>query len=163
VTNDSKRGNDWGPTAAVVDGGDLAAWLTQIWDEDERLATDAALMSGWDGFGESRIASGSEWVASYHVVKRKRAEGEPLESRKGRELADCGNMNLERAKHIAHNDPASMLARIAANKEILRLHSGENGDPCQSWAGNYVYTPCSTLLALASPYAGRPGFRDEWR
>jgi len=142
---------------------DLAAWLTQIWDEEERLAKDAALMSGWDGFGESRIASGSEWVASYHVVKRKRAEGEPLESRKGRELADCGNMNLERAKHIARQDPASVLARIAADRKILDLHSGENDDMCQSYAGNYVDKPCRTLLALASAYADRPGFREEWR
>ena len=155
---------------------DLAAWLTQIWDEDEALAKDAALMSGWDGFGESRIASGSEWSASYHVVKRKRADGEPIESRKGRELADCGNLNLERAKHIAANDPASVLARIAADRQILAEHRPSkppwptkmergcrNCATAQAWDPRANEANCLTLRLLASPYADRPGYREEWR
>lgn len=145
---------------------DLVAWLTEIWDEQEKAAKDAALMSGWDGFGESRIASGSEWSASYHVVKRKRAEGEPIESRKGRELADCGNLNLERAKFIAANDPASVLARIAAERQILAawVSSEESGrGRLPDWFGGFAAGLQQAVLLLAQPYADRPGFRDAWR
>ena len=141
---------------------DLADWLTQIWDEQETLAKDAALMSGWDGFGESRIASGSEWSASYHVVKRKRAEGEPIESRKGRELADCGNLNLERAAFIAANDPTSVLARIAADRQILARCLKVLA--VEGW--EYSDAPElaeATIRDLAQPYSDREGFRDEWR
>lgn len=146
---------------------DLAAWLTQVWDEQEALAKNAALASGWDGFGESRIASGSEWVASYHIVKRKRAEAQPTESRKGRELADCGNLSLDRARFIAANDPASVLARIAADRQILAEYVARDkdvdlmlGPDClrqREWSGLRL-----ALRIKAAQYRSRPGFNPDW-
>ena len=108
---------------------DLAAWLTQIWDEEERLAK-AAL--GYE-------TSDHDGPFLRHTVDYL-----------GPELAD----------HIAAHDPASVLARIAADRKILALHSGEQDWPCQ--VGNYVEEPCETRLLLASRYQDRPGFRPEW-
>ena len=95
---------------------DLAAWLTQVWDEDVKR------------FG------GHEEDCEYYRVNRP---------------CDCIY--------------GEMLAQIAADRTILALHSGENDEPCQSWAGNWTYAPCTTALALAAPYAARPGFREVWR
>lgn len=55
-----------------------------------------------------------------------------------------------------------LLTYIIRDRKILALHSGDNDEPCQSYAGNWIYEPCETLRLLASPYADRPGFRSEW-
>lgn len=61
---------------------------------------------------------------------------------------------------------AKLLARIAADRKILALHSGsavycawthDDRDTHQS------YGPCDTVRLLAMPHADRPGYREEWR
>lgn len=55
------------------------------------------------------------------------------------------------------------LADIAAKRMILNLHSGDNDEQCQSWAGNWIHEPCATLKALASAYSDHPDYREEWK
>jgi hypothetical protein len=123
---------------------DLAAWLTSIWDEEERLAKEA-LAPDWRGsktFYDTEGAQQDSWgLWLFHIY------------------------------------PASVLARIAADRKILELHSAEPNPLLSrktlSWAerGKLPLVcsecsgawPCRTLLLLASPYADRPGFREEWR
>lgn len=59
--------------------------------------------------------------------------------------------------------PELALARIAADRKILALHTGTHecpsfDDNCGWWEDIY----CPTLLVLASAHADHPGFRPEW-
>lgn len=66
----------------------------------------------------------------------------------------------EDAAHIAHHDPARVLAEVAAKRAILaaasdympELDSGDNGE----WALDLV------VRHLASPYADHPDYSPEW-
>jgi hypothetical protein len=59
--------------------------------------------------------------------------------------------------------PTEDLARIAADRQILRRHS-PNQPAAKQWCDTDQLTwPCSTARLLASPYAARPGYREEWR
>ena len=66
-------------------------------------------------------------------------------------------------EHIARHDPARVLADVAAKRAMFgvqwptltppgELSHGDNGE----WALDM------TLRALAQPYAGEPGWREEW-
>jgi hypothetical protein len=68
-----------------------------------------------------------------------------------------------------------VLARIAADRKILELHSYElnrfgqpirPGDPrcttCASQDENGERWPCGTVRLLASPYKGREGWQEAW-
>ncbi|WBB94214.1 DUF6221 family protein [Verrucosispora sp. WMMC514] len=57
------------------------------------------------------------------------------------------------------------LAELAADRRILDLHPSaglrsapESCGSCASYPG-----PCDTLRRMATPYAGQPGYRSEWR
>jgi hypothetical protein len=84
------------------------------------------------------------------------------------------------ARHAARFDPARVLAECDAQRQIIEKHI----DPTDSWDcptcarpegfsedadGNREYSrsavtaPCPTLRLLALPYAGHPGYREEWR
>lgn len=63
-------------------------------------------------------------------------------------------------EHIVRHDPSRVLAEVEAKRRILDEHEGVHtcGDRTydfREW--------CPTLRALALPYAGRPGYREEWR
>jgi hypothetical protein len=126
---------------------DIDAWLSAIWDEGERIALDAA---GWDRSGHKR-ASG-HWV---------RTGISSLEDDERRSViySDNGQVSGAVADHAAQHDPASVLARIAADRQILALG---NCGACE-----IEMQPCDhredTLRLLALPYADRPGYQESWR
>jgi hypothetical protein len=76
-----------------------------------------------------------------------------------------------RAAHIARHDPARVLAEVAAKQAILEIHPGsterDECPGCGAWLSGTWATPpgamCPVVAALAQPYAGRPGWREEWR
>lgn len=105
---------------------DLAAWLTQIWDEDEAAARDGD-------------------AACWHI-----------------DYCDAAGS----AFHERFTPPL-MLARIAADRRILEVHEPDPRLPsvCTTCGEPLEYTvdwPCETVRLLASPYADRPGYREEW-
>ena len=66
--------------------------------------------------------------------------------------------------------PARVLREIDAKRRLLALHhqledAQEMLDFCATCdaTGKYPEYPCTTLRLLALPYAGRPGYREEWR
>lgn len=89
------------------------------------------------------------------------------------------------AMHIARWDPARVLAEVEAKRRTLDAWRAANADPhpgipCENWPGQGAenrdpYDSCTHHLAapprtpdhvvrlLAQPYAGRPGWREEWR
>lgn len=136
---------------------DLADWLLEQINEDERLALAAA---GWRPDGTTR--AGGRWTregvnsvvdeASHSVV-----------------WGDGPAPDDAQAAHIVAFAPARVLAESEAKRRLLVLHRLEwsaDDEPLafcahdQRTAGLY---PCSTLLLLALPYADREGYREEWR
>jgi len=79
------------------------------------------------------------------------------------------------AAHIARNDPAAVLADVAAKRLILAEHQPRSERAswdedvticatCRYDGGlDWVAYPCPTVRLLASAYASRPGYRSEWR
>lgn len=143
---------------------DLAAWLTGIWDEEEVWARAVLDRSEpWKG----------EWVNDENLALRTR-NGWVLASHGGKPFA-FGLLD-----HIVRHDPASVLARIAADRKILALHSFHmvpsldsrlqpipgsrrpHCDTCASQDENGEDWPCVTVRLLAEPHADKPGFRSEW-
>jgi len=129
---------------------DLAAWLTTIWDEEERLAKaveplrDISTMAGpmQQKFTHSRLSYASEDAYP-------RSESDPAASR-----------------HFNRHDPASVLARIAADRKILQriqriigIHADGNGSLGEL---SMVVEAKLMLHDLASPYKGREGWQEEW-
>jgi hypothetical protein len=74
---------------------------------------------------------------------------------------------------IVHRE-ADVLAEVDAKRRIIAMHATgdfpydpDDGPGDYSWTercdGCGEATPCLTLRLLALPFAGRPGYRDEWR
>jgi hypothetical protein len=74
------------------------------------------------------------------------------------------------AEHIARWDPARVLAEVKAKRRVLELHWPDTSryvkpqcHECSSCGCCSVDHPCDTVKLLTQPYAGRPGWRDEWQ
>ena len=110
---------------------DLAAWLTQIWDEQEKIAQGVVDRSAPD---EATIYLEDPWP--------------------------------EEAAYLPHIKPASVLARIAADRQILadyRYYEADyRANPTPTLEGQR-FGLLLALTRLAEAYADRPGFREEWR
>lgn len=121
---------------------DLAAWLTAIWDEEERLATEAG---------------GDRWVLAGSGIIH---EGQPFSDVVDWVFGEAGG-------HIAAHDPASVLARIAADRAILAEFVARDkdvdlmlGPDClrqREWSGLRL-----ALRLKAEQYKDRPGFNPDW-
>lgn len=131
----------------------LAAWLTQIWDEDEALAKAAKSQARG-----SLAADSGDWETFQNGGVQDVASRDTI-------VYDEGSPSPEQAEFIARNDPALALARIVAEREILATHYLEAG-ACAECGDPLEYTvawPCPTLRLIATIYADRPGFLEEWR
>lgn len=144
----------------VLVTADLAAWLTAVWDEEERLA---------------KAASGAvEWAC---LTIPRFSEGGAGEVDMGDSIVVVPTPMV--AAHIAYHDPASVLARIAADRKILAEHAPSDGN-CRTccgesyrevywdgeeetveWERAALAWPCPTIRLKAEQYAARPDF-PEW-
>lgn len=133
--------------------GNIAAFLTHVLDEDEKAARDCAEVypSPWDLADRGWMATVRGDGPSFHAVTILEQQQAP------------GGWLGDRLTHIARHDPATVLARIAADRQILALHAiGQ--DPCDAHDGvSMESTACDTVRLLALPYADRPGYRGEWK
>lgn len=126
-------------SSSVPDPADLTAFLEAQWDEDEQLATEALGLE---------VSIDVEWGS--HAVLH----------------------------HIHRWSSKRVLAEVAAKRAILDLHTDGGGsqgytddgygvidhccETCGSF-GEYGHPwPCKTLRALAAPFRGAPGWRNEW-
>lgn len=142
---------------------DLIAFLNARYDEREAVAVAA----------QGTIGGGGHW-------RQEDPFREP-----GRIVDDCndtvtydeGAPTEEQARHVADNDPAFVLADVAAKRQIIDWHSSrhtvvddfcvEEGGPCTHAGESYCqiegFDDCRTLRLLALPYAGHPDYREEWK
>ncbi len=158
---------------------DLAAWLTRIWDEQEAAAKacEEVYPSPWEVSDRGWMAKVQADQPGFRIV----AELEQHPSIDG--------WLSTRLDHLALHDPASVLARIAADRQILADYrkvlrqQEENSDefallmrqPVEDYGrlnqvktfGWQVQGRVEALSAvvrlLASPHADRPGYQSEWR
>lgn len=82
--------------------------------------------------------------------------------------------------HIARHDPARVLREVAAKRKLIELHApavihGEKGGAdwynrmtiCRTCTPSQQFPetawPCDTVKLLASVYADRPGYKEEWK
>lgn len=133
----------------------MLEWLGAQFDADEA----AALIAQADGSGQW-AAGGTWWLEGVeHAV---------VKDQDGREVAFS---HEGFAPHVARNDPASVLARVAAHRAILAEHTGsrsyvytDDGTPaCDVCGDGTVRWPCPTVRHLATAYAARAGFDPTWR
>ena len=113
---------------------DLAAWLTQIWDEQEDQFEKACEVEAEALCHDGMPGTTAEDIREFWL-KPETESGWPLQ-----------------------------LARIAADRQILALHTGNHECPYWDSHGEWwedLY--CPTQFLLASAYADRPGFQDAWK
>lgn len=145
---------------------DLIAWLRGCLDDEERVARAASTENGptWYVGGERDVLADNPSDTPYVA---------------------CGpwggGIDAATADHIARHDPARVLAEVDAKRRILDEH-GASGGTCRTccgepdrevrwdgeeeaveWARADKPWPCPTVRLLAQPYAGRDGWREEWR
>ena len=124
--------------SATVDA--LAAWLTQIWDEEERLAKS----------GDWGVRSGSKlWVQTISSPGIAPGICASPQHVLARIAADRKILAEHRIEEVVSIDPET---RGRAFLVCLRCRSGER----------QLVWPCTTVRLLAEPYQDRPGFRPEW-
>lgn len=137
----------------MTDVADLVVWWRGALDDAERTAR-AATPGPWHVDDESY----AETIYS--------ADGTPIVA--GGRWGGEASVFTETADaiHIAANDPAAVLASVAADRALLDLHDESylpNGIPtgmCTS-CENEAW-PCPTIRIRAAAYAHHPGYREEW-
>jgi hypothetical protein len=170
----SAEGSDGDPCAcgqtrrgetAVTDVYDLVAFVRQQLDEEERHAQkdlhvlDRATGRGeWTGYYGHNLPYSEVWADGGILF---RIEGP-------RHEADV--MAVARMVKLGRQRALDRLAEVKAKRQILDEHDsyGGYGERCQTCrdpnddlaAGAPL--PCPTVRLLAQPYAGRPGWREEW-
>lgn len=149
---------------------DLIAFLTATLDEDERVAREAAVPSRSESW-EITDGQREQWHTGLAIAVAYSVWDACIDPRT--------------AKHTARHDPARVLADVAAKRAIVALHSepihdhirwadaadqaeaAKSGDlwcrTCGSVDDSPVPWPCRTVVALAQPYADRPGFDPAWK
>jgi hypothetical protein len=122
----------------VSDVDELLAFLRAQLDEDERVAREAD--SGrW-------IPEDKGITFEYHADYFHGGEAQ------ARLVADTRANQW----HIANWDPARVLAEVEAKRRVLDMVTLGN------YYGGFGEAYVQVVHELAQPYAGRPGWREEW-
>lgn len=135
---------------------DLARWLGQQLDEDERIARAATRgpwvwtpeTDAWDQCGPTLIRKGTDQPDS-DLAEVLAGWGH-----------DAWGLHVSEADqaHIAEWDPARVLREIDAKRRtLIRCEEAmASANPM------LVHFAQQTVWEMASVYADRPGFREEW-
>jgi hypothetical protein len=132
---------------------ELVAFLRAALDRDEQVAmgAQAAAPGQWRRTDEGALWSTDTGGNGYFATG-------PWDTGIGDQISE----------HMLHWDPARVLAEVKAKRQLLDLHSPgrsyrEDELPvCGSCRKDRVY-PCRVVRLLAQPYAGQPGWREEWQ
>jgi hypothetical protein len=76
---------------------------------------------------------------------------------------DSCSEHLRLSAAVDYRDPEFGLAEVKTNLRILDLHVQRPEGECDACNERQYGEPCPTVRLLAQPYAGRAGWRDEWR
>lgn len=121
---------------------DLPSFLRARWDEAEQRAV-AATPGPWTVERRDGWNDGTLWVLP--DIERWRGMTNTVQFGQDRETAE----------HIAANDPAFVLADIAAKRQVL--------DNAIAWDNQQGLNTTGTVARhFAAPYSGHPDWRTEW-
>lgn len=144
---------------------DLVAFLKARLGEDAARA-GAATPGPWEWTPEDDV-----WGQCGPTLIRAGFDGEA-----GRDLKevlagwghDAWGLNVSEADaaHIAHHDPARVLAEVDAKRGIVglmarMLNAAEGDSEVDHYGG--LSAAEDTLRLIALPYAGHPDYQDDWR
>ncbi|MER7131232.1 DUF6221 family protein [Streptosporangium saharense] len=125
---------------------DLTAFLKARFDEDERVArADRGYSQEW----HTEVARDDQHDGGRACVRS--SQGDVI----------TGDVDVERARHIAHYDPARMLREVAAKRQILDAHADIPGDGINFTRAEQDRAE-ETLRLLALPYADHDDYQEEW-
>lgn len=161
---------------------DLTEWLLACIAEDEMWANSCeGLHWHWVGDETDRPTAPDPMPDVYlrgpgiELVSLRSVEEFPHYSLPGtgpRFLLSGADVTEAAAGHIARQDPAHVLAVCKAHRAIVELHRGCHVCPSGHGVGYTDHSDgsdmgegvdvCPTLRALATIYADRPGWREEW-
>jgi hypothetical protein len=125
----------------------LAGFLLARIDDDERHA-ERATPGPWHAVP----GDGSGWDVEEH-----RRDGSRHDVAVDHARPAGGACARPDADHIARWDPDRVLAECEAKRRIIDLQRSDLRDDPEDWEADEV------LRLLASPYAGHPDYRPEWR
>jgi len=125
---------------------DLVTWLGHQLDDDERVAR-AAVATAPESEGRWECGGSRVDHVTGHLVA-------------GFEACWDGGVEMDEAnaEHIARWDPARVLAEVEGQRARVAVLANILNDP-PPFAGLAE----SFLKLEARPYAGQPGWREEWR
>lgn len=140
---------------------DLIVFLRAQLDEDERVAQKAD-RAGLNGVSPSEPQT---WYLSGNETVYSDPHGVALVT------GVHGYLGEELGDHIVRHDPARVLAEVDAKRETLKFcehlletkQVQETADELSEYSLGRAQAGGHMLRLLALPYAGRPGYRDEWR
>ncbi len=123
---------------------DLVQWLGEQLDGEAADAQDCVTSNGrWRAMGESVLSDDNAEVVTM-----------------------C---DLSDAAHIARHDPARVLREIDAKRQVLamaqaRIEEAASPDFMVNGPAKVALVVLEPVLkSLATVYADRPGYREEWR
>ncbi|MEU4947712.1 DUF6221 family protein [Streptomyces lavendulae] len=152
---------------------DLVQFLRARLDEEEHLAKNAADHAAGAIAGKARKAGrfdppydGNRWANDYdHVFALDGREGQPRMV----QIADCGGAAYHLTPHIAHHDPARVLAEVDAKRRLLNEYEAARRAAANSdqdnfdYADAWVHALAHALRFQALPYAEHEEYLDMWR
>lgn len=154
---------------------DLVTWLRAQLDDDERVARMAAdgpwcregagQIVGGPG-GQFLIAARSQAWNGDHIARHDPARVLVEVDAKRRILDE--HLPEWRTVEWPHDQNGRGEAQACRRCQTVEHTTwnppiGEAGVLPEGFVTPYVLAPCLTLRLLALPYAGRPGYREEWR
>lgn len=149
---------------------DIAAWLGQVWDTDEGLARKATA-------GPWRHDPRKHWrkpgTAWFEEAVFAGPAGKDAVCVAGTGESD-DPQSIYDAAFIAQHDPETMLARIAAGRQILDEYQWARKtcaalDTTRTMETGVVASVAQlntlerVVRLLALPHADRPGYQESWR
>lgn len=149
---------------------DIAAFLRARLDEREAVAL-AATPGPWESEGDDPT---DDEVYTVHDGEHGDLVGNVVAFARG------GDRQQPNTVHIADNDPAFVLADVAAKRRLIAGHGpgrvvdesdGRWASDPDSWdppwtkctGHEWASYPCELLRLLALPYAGHPDCQEGWK
>ncbi|WP_399142189.1 DUF6221 family protein [Streptomyces sp. NBUA17] len=136
-------------------------WLRKQLDDDEQKAFTAGdtlgerMLLRWTAVGSAVEVDGMRSTGELPVVTNRSMEGMP-----GYEVERA------RALHIENHDPDRVMGEVAAKRKIIaryeqaqQLSESGAGNGAEAMRAGLLYC----LMAHATVYEDRPGYREEWR
>ncbi|MEU9921895.1 DUF6221 family protein [Streptomyces griseoluteus] len=135
---------------------ELVQWLGVQLDRDRQIAVDA-----------KRVV-GDDWVISGEEYGFILSDGDPVAYFEG--TGGGTAMSRAAAVHAAEHDPARVLREIDAKRKLLdrwsELQRRIEAETDEAKRGDLALTRHGLdmfVYQLGTVYAGRPGYRDDWR